>query len=215
MQHNQAFIEQLFRKYKIDASHHNKLLAEFLKEEKIIAACKQIQKNQDDMIDHWKKKVLLDDIQQASLGMPNATAGKEYSFSIDLSKKPFDGIVAFDMVEFETTGLSYEPTSKTIKGVPEAAGDYKLSFRFKIEEDGDWYDKQIKFLVNPNPKSLWKDLPSDETDPYWKADASQIAAPFGENFLVAASKRGRSHAHEGKFRDDEFDFLFLEETGWG
>jgi serine/threonine protein phosphatase PrpC len=215
MQNNTAFIEQLFRKYGIESTKHSKLFAEFVKEELVEEACSQIQLKQQIMIEHWKKKVLLDDIQHANLGMPNATAGKEYSFTIDLAKKPFDGIVAFDMVEFEATGLIYEPIGRTIAGVPQTAGDYKLSFRFKIEEEGEWYEKHVKFLVNPNPKSLWKDLPSDETDPYWKADASEIAVPFGQNYLVAASKRGRSHAHEGKFRDDEFDYLFLEETGWG
>ncbi|MBL0237900.1 MAG: protein phosphatase 2C domain-containing protein [Saprospiraceae bacterium] len=33
--------------------------------------------------------------------------------------------------------------------------------------------------------------------------------------MVAASKRGRSHANVGSFRDDDFSFHFNDSTGWG
>ena len=215
MNERKGYIELLFKKYKVDASSRSKLFAEYLNEELIVNAFTQMQQNQNAMLDHWKQKVKLDDIKQASLTMPNATAGKEYSHTIDIGRKPLDQIAAFDLVEFESTGLDYDPGTRTIRGVPEAAGDYKLVFRFQIAESQEWYEKQISFVVNPNPKTLWKDLPSDEKDPYWKKDAAEVATSFGANTIAAASKRGRSHAHEGKFRDDEFDFLFFEETGWG
>jgi serine/threonine protein phosphatase PrpC len=32
--------------------------------------------------------------------------------------------------------------------------------------------------------------------------------------LVAASKRGRSHANEGKFRDDDFEVKYVKDIGW-
>ena len=210
-----GFIESLFRKYNVDAASRSKLFAEFLNEELVVEAFTQMQKNQNAMLDRWKQKVKLDDIKQANLSLPNATAGKDYKHTIDINKPPLNEITAFDLVEFETTGLEYEPGTRTIKGVPEASGDYKLTFRFQIAESDEWYEKQISFVINPNPKSLWKDLPSEEKDPYWKADTAAVATPFGSNHLVAASKRGRSHAHEGKFRDDEFEFLFDKDTGWG
>ena len=215
MNERKGYIELLFKKYGLDATAKSKLFAEFLNEDLIVDAFTQMQKNQNAMLDHWKKKVKLDDIKHAAMTMPNATAGKEYTHTIDIAKPPFNDITAFDLVEFETTGLDYEPGTRTIKGVPEAAGDYKLVFRFQIAESSEWYEKHINFVINPNPKSLWKDLPSDQTDPYWKNDAAAVATPFGSKHFVAASKRGRSHAHEGKFRDDEFEFLFLEDTGWG
>lgn len=66
----------------------------------------------------------------------------------------------------------------------------------------------------PNPKSMWLNLPSDKTDIYWKPDED---AQFvkGEAFdLVAASKRGRSHAHVGSFRDDDFKIAHLDDSKW-
>jgi serine/threonine protein phosphatase PrpC len=69
--------------------------------------------------------------------------------------------------------------------------------------------------VNPDPKSLWKNLDSDRNDPYWKDDNISASGVLGSKKFIAGSKRGRSHAHEGIFRDDDFGFNFSEQTGWG
>lgn len=76
---------------------------------------------------------------------------------------------------------------------------------------------QLKILVNPDPKQLWKDVPVPENIEYPKKDAeTDFIAPTAENSdkaIIAASKRGRSHAHEGKPRDDHFSINVTEE-GW-
>jgi len=210
-----GFIEQLFKQYKVDASAKSKLFAEFLNEKLVVETFDQVQEKQNIIMSHWDKKVKLDDIKQASLVMPNATAGKAYTFTLDITKKPFDDIVAYDVLLPENVGLSYDAATNSISGNPLVSGDYTMLFKFQIADSEDWYEKPVRFVVNANPKSLWKDLPSNQEDPYWKADASQTAAPFGAHHIVAASKRGRSHAHEGTYRDDEFDYVFFEETGWG
>ncbi|MBL7726144.1 MAG: protein phosphatase 2C domain-containing protein, partial [Dinghuibacter sp.] len=70
-------------------------------------------------------------------------------------------------------------------------------------------------VINADPKSLWQNLESDRADKYWKEDNVHALGEIAGKKLVVSSKRGRSHAHEGKFRDDAFDFSFNEENGWG
>ncbi|WP_435525974.1 protein phosphatase 2C domain-containing protein, partial [Chryseobacterium indoltheticum] len=40
--------------------------------------------------------------------------------------------------------------------------------------------------------------------PFHKADEALFKGGFSDKKIVVASQRGRSHAHEGKFRDDDF-----------
>jgi serine/threonine protein phosphatase PrpC len=70
-------------------------------------------------------------------------------------------------------------------------------------------------VVNHDPWSLWTDKPSDQSDEYWKHDVD-CDAKLGRDGLriIAASKRGRSHAHVGSFRDDDFRMLHDEDSGW-
>ena len=62
-------------------------------------------------------------------------------------------------------------------------------------------------MILPNPDAMWKTLPTDPTAPFPKADAESFGAAIdsdGPISILAASRRGRSHANEGKFRDDHF-----------
>lgn len=75
--------------------------------------------------------------------------------------------------------------------------------------------QEITLLVNPDPQSLWKDIPSDQTDPYAKPDmAPPQLCPGTGRTLVAASRRGRSHAHVGAFRDDDYALHADPNSGW-
>ncbi len=63
----------------------------------------------------------------------------------------------------------------------------------------------LKLVVNPDPKTLWKDLPTPQDAPYQKPNSDKFAQKLCDGVCVlAASQRGRSHANEGKFRDDHF-----------
>lgn len=112
-------------------------------------------------------------------------------------------------------GLTYDGTF--VEGSPSEAGEFEVvvSYRFADHGSGQPLLKRwLTFTVNPNPQSLWKNLASDQTDPFAKPDTAsfaETAAPFP---LLAASVRGRSHAHVGSFRDDDFAVTFWPETGW-
>ena len=85
------------------------------------------------------------------------------------------------------------------------------------------FERNLTLTVNPDPRSLWQDKVSDKNDPYWKPDsASQFLKVESTGLLmkteqkdiVAASQRGRSHAHEGIFRDDDFGMDYDKNTNW-
>jgi hypothetical protein len=57
-------------------------------------------------------------------------------------------------------------------------------------------------------------LESDKGDPYWKEDDVTVFEPLGDRHILVSSKRGRSHANVGSFREDDFAFRHYEATGW-
>lgn len=104
-----------------------------------------------------------------------------------------------------------------LTGTPKASGDTKIDFSYRIAADGAdkmTLNSSVTVFVNHDPKSLWKDLRSDQTDPHWKPDTDTAVLRYSDRVLVAASKRGRSHAHEGKFRDDDFRVISSATSGW-
>ncbi len=149
--------------------------------------------------------------------LPNATVGKAYSYMFDfaglglpeLATHSLDGTTAF--------GLTYDPDTQQLSGSPTQSGDltFSLIYRPKTDEpDRPALTRPVQLLVNPDPRSLWKDLPSNQNDPYYKPDAAQEFRRIDDVRLLAASVRGRSHAHEGIFRDDDFSLAEIAETGW-
>ena len=85
-------------------------------------------------------------------------------------------------------------------------------------------ERKVQFVINQDPRRLWRDIPVDwenMTEPKYKKDDIQIdyvkveALSDGtpQKDIVAASKRGRSHAQEGKPRDDHFKMSHMD-NGW-
>lgn len=106
---------------------------------------------------------------------------------------------------------------------------YELVLQFEIisKESSNitsLVEKKVPFVINQDPKKLWRNLPVDwEKMPepkyqnediqveYVKVEALEDGTP--QKDIVVASKRGRSHAHEAKPRDDFFKVKHLD-NGW-
>lgn len=91
-----------------------------------------------------------------------------------------------------------------------------MLFQFRLSgqpEDDKLNEKPFVLTINPDPKTLWKTLESDRNDPYFKEDNVTQFAPLGDRHILVSSKRGRSHANVGSFREDDFLFATLE-NGW-
>jgi serine/threonine protein phosphatase PrpC len=198
-------------------SKQEQLLSILGNTQEIIDAVQIIDQKQNDMINMWNRRVKIEEVKSAHLSITNGTVGKPYEYKFDFSKEPLSLIEILDIntggddlifykETLELNGSFIEPGERIIQ----------LHFRLKDDEHEDAKGmKEFKMLINPDPKSLWKNKPSDQSDPYWKQDNISASGVFGTKKLVVGSKRGRSHAHEGIFRDDDYDFKYFNDSGWG
>lgn len=219
MNETKKYISSLLDKNNFSVTGKNANLFEaFIGEEENVQGVKTIQEIQKGIMDNWKIRARVNDILNTQIIIPNATVNKRYEASIDLVKTGMNDIVLTKFENLEIYGLEYDNNSETIKGTPTQSGDFKISFKFRIEgesESAELHVKLISLIINADPKSLWKTIPSTQTsDNYWKPDAAEDFQPLGSKHIVVASKRGRSHANIGSFRDDDYAFKYFENTGW-
>lgn len=199
------------------SNRYSKLFDEFVNESINIDAVKQIFINQEQIMNNWELKTKIHDIKEYNFKIPNGTVGKEYSASLDFKDPELSKIIYTEINNFNLDGLKYDNETETISGIPKLSGDFKIELKFRIKgekENSELHTKLIPIIINPDPKSLWKNLPSDDKDPYWKPDDISEFQPLGLKNIVVSSKRGRSHANVGSFRDDDFAFKFYENSGW-
>jgi serine/threonine protein phosphatase PrpC len=109
--------------------------------------------------------------------------------------------------------LHYDEKNRQITVIPTQRGDRKITFKFKVTvqpECAPFNEKVLTLIINPDPKSLWKNLESDRADPYWKEDDVTIFSSIRNRHILVSSRRGRSHANVGSFREDDFAFKELD-----
>jgi hypothetical protein len=97
------------------------------------------------------------------------------------------------------------------------AGEYDIQVRVAVgtSEPPLIVRTEARLVVNPDPRSLWKSIPSDRDAPGWKPDSAHtLLEGAGDRRLVIASQRGRSHAHTGAPRDDDFSVRASAADGW-
>jgi Protein phosphatase 2C len=214
----QYLLSLFLQKKIIIAGSRNNLFDEFINEEATIAAVKQIQENQKMMIDKWTLRNKIKDIIDKQLIIPNGTVRKPYEAALNFIKLGMNDIVYTEFEGLDEFGLAYNREAETIKGNPSQSGDFKVKMKFRVageEDDSALHEKQVSLVINADPKSLWKDIPSTQTENnYWKPDTANDFQPLGDKHIVVVSKRGRSHANVGSFRDDDFAFKHFENTGW-
>jgi hypothetical protein len=217
MEETKRYIQSFLSQKKIDISSGKTALFDaFIANEKNINAVKIIQENQKMIMQNWILKNRIDDILTQTVLIPNGTVNKKYQATIDFKALGWHDFISFEIKGLENTGLEFNDNDELI-GVPEISGDLKIKILFRVEgeaEDSVLNEKTITLIINPDPKSLWKNLESDKNDPYWKPDNEAVVSKFLDKNIVIASKRGRSHANVGSFREDDFAFKNLEEIGW-
>lgn len=152
----------------------------------------------------------LQDIMEQQITIPNGTVNRPYHAVIDFDQYNF---LHFDLKGLEEIGLALDENHTMIQGTPLTSGNHTITLMFRLDDQSPIHEKTIHLIINPDPRSLWKDLPSDQHDPYWKPDNVMVADQLCDKRMLVASKRGRSHAHNGAFRDDDFAYCNLD-NGW-
>lgn len=142
-----------------------------------------------------------EEFKEAHWVLKNAHSNKFYEFSFDMEE--FPNIRIQKIGNLEEAGLSFDQNK--ISGTPTINNVYHLEIEFyHIGDEKNADVKKVDLFVNADPKDLWKNIPTNENDLFYKPDATSYKGKFSDKKIVVASKRGRSHAHEGKFREDDF-----------
>ncbi len=213
-----TYLQHLFQSNGITiAQKRSSVFDAFIAEEENNKAVHQILEIQKMLTDKWKLKTRILDIQQQAVSIPNGTVGKPYEAKLDFIQLGWNDIIYSEFEGPEQTGLHYDNAKEAIEGIPTQSGDIKMKLRFRIQgepENSELHEKSFSLIINPDPKSLWKNEPSNKEDKYWKEDTVAAFAPMGDKHIVVASKRGRSHANTGGFREDDFAFKHFDSTGW-
>jgi serine/threonine protein phosphatase PrpC len=212
------YIEQLLKKRGVVVpSNLIDVFNKFVDEASSIESVNIILNKQMEILNSWKIKNRIIDITNQQIILPNASIDKLYQVKFDIEKNNLQDIVIKDIQGLAETGLNFDPSTLIIEGTPMISGDLKikLMYRLQIESDNSVLnEKVIPLLILVDPKSLWKNLPSNKDDIYWKQDNVSICEKLGDKKIVVSSKRGRSHQNVGSFRDDDFQFKHFDKSGW-
>lgn len=176
-----------------------------------------------------KDEAMLIKLKSKFIQLQNGKVNQPYSHLFDITLFEIADIGEFWFEGLDEIGLHFNTATDMIEGTPTKAGDFKICLKCKRTawEEGDpVFERCITLIINPDPRSLWNNIPTptdieyyrpDSDSKYLKVEASSGFLGFGKKErkdMVAASQRGRSHAHEGTPRDDDFELSYLEQGNW-
>lgn len=157
------------------------------------------------------------EVPRPKFRLPNGRIGEPYRAPLEAVAADGRALDVLHLEVPEGCGLSYDVASHVVVGTPARDGELtmRVHYRYAGDRDRPALEAVASLVVNPDPRTLWKNQPSDQSDAYWKPDEDHaLVAIGGGRRMVAASKRGRSHAHAGLFRDDDFRLAHDPESGW-
>ena len=150
--------------------------------------------------------------------VPNIKVNTDFSESLIFDRE-LDGKIKFerlkDIENYE--GLYFDNKTFTLSGNTKEIGDkqFKLPGFLPLATGKlQLIDVTLKVTFIPDPKSLWKDLPSDNTARFHKPDIDDGYCENSTMFMMGSSVRGRSHAHKGIHRDDDFKLFCDNSSDW-
>ncbi len=172
--------------------------------------------------ERMNQRVIIDnEIRQLGIRFPNGTVKKSYEtfFQLPLDKVSNVRITGADELGLRLSGGKDGKFALT--GKPKKAGDFILKLRYDTVESEPASELAIPIAFNPNPRDLWRNVPTDKNIIHYKADSASEyvkvetgADGIKKKDIIAASQRGRSHAQEGKPRDDHFSLYHCNDSDW-
>jgi len=211
-----AYIQNLLKAKSIDINtNRSSLFDEFSNNANNMALVKSIFENQEKILVNWNIKNRIVDIQAQHIVIPNAKELIPYLAKIDFTALNLTDIIDLKFEGLDDLGLIFNIETNTIEGTPTKSGDVKFKLLYKVKGEDETSllnEKSISLVINPDPKSLWKLIPSIQEMIFAKPDNTEIFEKLGEKNIVVSSKRGRSHGKEGTLRDDDFAIKYFEKT---
>jgi len=154
-----------------------------------------------------------DTTTRISFYVPNARVGVEYAARIEARGIEGQTLIVQEVEIPAGFGLRFDPGSGELRGTPLTAGDHRLPLRWSSGK-GAGRSGECLLIVNPDPRSLWRVVEPPEGAPYRKPHTDSRLLQAEEAGLIAASRRGRSHEHAGRFREDDYRIALDAENGW-
>lgn len=170
-----------------------------------------------------RRIVIENEIKALGIRLPNGSVKKDYSAAFTL---PLEKISGVELLGVDETGLRWELDKEgsrvILSGKPQKSGDFTLRLRYSTLEGEPLSELTIPVAFNPDPREIWRNRPTDlsrisypkpdSASEYVKVEAG--ADGKARKDIIAASQRGRSHAHEGKPRDDHFKLFHSPDSDW-
>ncbi|MDR2496960.1 MAG: protein phosphatase 2C domain-containing protein [Tannerellaceae bacterium] len=155
-------------------------------------------------------------LRDKQLILPNGKVSQPYLVDCDAIRLQTN-ISDIHFLDLEKVGLKYDRPTRRITGIPQAAGEFTVVMRYRKPNKQDYSSRKITLIINPDPRSLWNPIDTPRSIEYYKEDSDKLfvaveAEAEAKKDMAAASRRGRSHAQEGRPRDD--DFALHYEDGW-
>lgn len=122
-------------------------------------------------------------------------------------------VVAVDIAA--ETGLIFNEQEQTLCGQPLTVGQYRIAIHYQLIIENQYSTiktSHSQLIISPDPRSLWKNIPSNSQEIYAKPDSRSQSLQNQQYKMLVASQRGRSHAHKGQFRED--DFFIAQGENW-
>jgi len=145
----------------------------------------------------------------------NLTVGKDVRIPISRFLSSADG---WDVKwkGLESIGVTLDEVTQEFVCTPTVSGEHRIQadFTHLDRPHHPVISEATLVTINPDPDSLWKNIEPPADAPFQKANTAceKLVTPYSRVF--AASMRGRSHAHEGSFREDDYRVSFHEASGW-
>ncbi len=147
---------------------------------------------------------------------PNAKEKEPYTYTVQWGKFALSDIAEHYFEGLEAIGLLYDRETGIVHGTPTKPGDADITLHYKPSDSlvEQFLTRPVHLFVNFDPRSLWTEHEPPADAPYQKPHTESKRDASGPKTIIGASKRGRSHARESKFRDDDFDAIYRADTGW-
>ncbi len=112
------------------------------------------------------------------------------------------------------SGLIFDASTGAVTGTPTRPLEEVVLLDYAVSPSAASIRFEVSLLINPDPASLWKDIDPSLDAPYQKASLAHKSFNYPDFRVIAASRRGRSHANKGDFRDDDYAVGYADKTGW-
>lgn len=165
--------------------------------------------------------VIENEIKALGIRFPNGTVKKDYNVWFELPVEKISGVILEGTDDLGLKLTEERAGVYSLCGKPLKSGDFTLKLTYSTVDGEPRSELSIPVAFNPDPRDLWQNIPTDPNIPYFKPDneCEYVRVASGSDGrkrkdIVAASQRGRSHAQEGKARDDHYTLYHCDESDW-